>query len=49
MENKLTLKEITLLKNMIHNHITIQQMSGVNENEMLNNISEKLSDLMIKL
>ena len=34
---------------MIHNHITIQQMSGVNENEMLNNISEKLSDLMIKL
>ena len=49
MENKLTTKEITLLKNMIHNHITIQQMSGVNENEMLNNISEKLSDLMIDL
>ena len=49
MENKLTLKEITLLKNMIHNHITIQQMSGVNQNDMLNNISEKLSDLMIDL
>jgi len=49
MENKLTVKEITILKNMIHNHITIQQMSGVNQNEMLNNISEKLSDLMINL
>ena len=49
MENKLTTQEITLLKNMIHNHITIQQMSGVNQNDMLNNISEKLSDLMIDL
>ena len=49
MENKLTTQEITLLKNMIHNHITIQEMSGVYQNEMLNNISEKLTDLMIDL